>query len=82
MTETKDFLQEINKAILRESSGKVTRFVSKPERERARLIREARAIYDGIFPLADQVSGQQDKASKSHTFSGGDAHRSDGVLLS
>ena len=33
------------------ASGKeVIRFVSRSERERARLIREARAIYDRIFP--------------------------------
>ena len=37
----------------------VIRFVPKSERERARLIREARAIYDSIFPRADPVSGQR-----------------------
>jgi hypothetical protein len=36
--------------------GEVIRFVPKPERERARLVREARAIYDGIFPPANPVS--------------------------
>jgi hypothetical protein len=36
--------------------GEVIQFVSKAERERARLIREARAIYDSIFPPADLVS--------------------------
>jgi hypothetical protein len=35
--------------------GEVVRFVSKSETERARLIREARAIYDSIFPPADPV---------------------------
>jgi hypothetical protein len=29
--------------------GEVIRFIPKSERERARLIREARAIYDSIF---------------------------------
>ena len=43
--------------------GEVIRFVSRSERERARLIREARAIYDSIFPPADSLSGQQDKAT-------------------
>ena len=38
--------------------GEVIRFVPKCERERARLIREARARYDGIFPQADPVSEQ------------------------
>lgn len=32
--------------------GEVVRFVSKSDRERDRLIREARAIYDSIFPPA------------------------------
>ena len=42
--------------------GEVIRFIPKSERERARLVREARAIYDSIFPPADPVSEQQDKA--------------------
>ena len=62
--------------------GKVIRFIPKSERERARLIREARAIYDGIFPPVDPVSEQRDKAPVSHTVSGANAYRSDGVLLS
>ncbi|WP_036053866.1 hypothetical protein [Bradyrhizobium sp. URHD0069] len=62
--------------------GEVIRFISKSERERARLIRVARAIYDSIFPPADPVSGQQDKAPTNHTVSGANAHRRDGVLLS
>ncbi len=62
--------------------GEVIRFVPKSERERARLIREARAIYDSVFPPADPVSEQRDKAPGSHTVSGASAHRSDGVLLS
>ena len=36
-----------------EPVGDVVRFVPKSELERARLIREARAIYDSIFPPAD-----------------------------
>lgn len=32
--------------------GEIVRFVPKSEQERARLIREARAIYDSIFPQA------------------------------
>src|SRR6476660_976187 len=43
--------------------GEVIRFVPKSERERARLIREARAIYDSIFPPDGPVSEQQDKAA-------------------
>ena len=62
--------------------GEVIRFVPKSERERTRLIREARAIYHGIFPPADPVSEQQNKAPVSHTVSGANAHRNDGVFLS
>lgn len=35
--------------------GEVIRFVPKAERERDRLIREARAIYDSIFPPDDRA---------------------------
>ena len=35
--------------------GQVIQFVSKSERERLRLIQEARAIYDSIFPPADSA---------------------------
>ncbi|MBR0816176.1 hypothetical protein JQ544_31925 [Bradyrhizobium diazoefficiens] len=53
----------------------VIRFVPKSERERERLIREARAIYDSIFPpiaaaaaLADEGPGRETQASSSsHT---------------
>jgi len=62
--------------------GEVIRFIPKPERERARLIRVARAIYDGIFPPADPVCGQPNKAPTSHTVGGANADRSDGILLS
>ena len=62
--------------------GEVIRFIPKSERERARLIREARATYDSIFPPADPVGEQQDKAPVSHTISGANVHRSDGALLS
>ncbi len=62
--------------------GEVIRFIPKSERERAHLIRVARAIYDSIFPPADPVSEQQNKVPTSHTVSGANAHRSNGVLLS
>ena len=62
--------------------GEIIRFVPKSERERARLIREARAIHDRIFPPADPVSEKQNKALVSHTVGGANAHCSDGVLLS
>jgi hypothetical protein len=36
--------------------GEVIRLIPKPDLERARLIREARANYERIFPPADSVS--------------------------
>jgi hypothetical protein len=60
--------------------GVVIRFVPKSEHERARLVREARAMYDSIFPPADPVRERQDKAPVSHSVSG--ANRSDGSFLS
>ena len=38
--------------------GEIIRFISKSELERARLIREARANYERIFPSADSADGQ------------------------
>ncbi len=35
--------------------GDVIQFIPKSERERIRLIREARAIYDSIFPSSEPV---------------------------
>ena len=60
--------------------GEVIRFIPKSERERARLIREARATYDSIFPPADPISEEQDKAPISHVVRGANAYRSDEVL--
>lgn len=40
--------------------GEVVRFVPRSEIERARLIREARAIYESIFPSADAASSRRD----------------------
>lgn len=40
--------------------GEVVRFVPRSDLDRARLIREARAIYERIFPAADPVSEQRD----------------------
>jgi len=43
--------------------GQVIQFVSKSERERLRLIQEARAIYDSIFPSADPAGEQSSGAN-------------------
>jgi hypothetical protein len=61
--------------------GEVIRFIPRYERERTRLIRRARAIYDSVFPPADPVSEKQNKAPVSHIDCGANA-LSDGTLLS
>jgi hypothetical protein len=48
--------------------GQVIQFVSKSERERIRLIQEARAIYDSIFPPNDPAGEE----------TGANARRNDG----
>ena len=50
--------------------GEVIRFIPKAERERLRLIREARAIYDSVFPPADSVNKQPDNAPIVHSVNG------------
>jgi hypothetical protein len=39
--------------------GEVVRFIPKSDLDRVRLIREARAVYDRIFPPADPVREQR-----------------------
>jgi hypothetical protein len=51
--------------------GEIIRFIPKSERERIRLIREARAIYDSVFPPAGPVREQRDKAPAGHKGSDG-----------
>ena len=50
-----------------EHVAQIVRFIPKAEQERARLIREARAIYDSIFPpSASDVEPQEgEKGLKS-----------------
>lgn len=60
--------------------GEVIRFVPKYERERARLIREAQAIYDSVFPSSDPVGEHRDTASASHMSIGADLYRGEGAL--
>jgi hypothetical protein len=62
--------------------GEVIRFVPKSERDRARLIRQAREIYDSIFPPADPINEQQDKEPVSHAANGADAYHSEEVVRS
>jgi hypothetical protein len=62
--------------------GEVIRFVSKSERERARLVREARAIYESIFPPAEPVREPQARVTISHSVGNANAHRGGVDLLS
>lgn len=55
--------------------GEVIKFISRAERERIRLIREARANYDSVFPPSGALNEQRDKAPVS----GGDGRRADGI---
>lgn len=56
--------------------GEVIRFISKSERERMRLIQEARAIYDSIFPSADPVSERRDEVPSGRASVGDGSTRS------
>jgi hypothetical protein len=60
--------------------SEVIRFIPKSERERARLIREARARYDSIYPPGDPFSERWDTVPAGHSVSGANACRSNGVL--
>ena len=62
-------------------TGEIVRFVPKSERERARLIQEARTMYDSIFPSIDPVSTRQDTDPRGQMTSA-NANRGDGVVLS
>jgi hypothetical protein len=57
----------------------VVRFTSKSELERERLIREARAIYDSIFPPADpageHADGRPDPTTTGPALNPSSAHR-------
>lgn len=60
--------------------GEVVRFIPKAERERLRLIREARAMYDSVFPPSDSVNEQRDKPPIIHSLNGASVHHGDEVL--
>jgi hypothetical protein len=47
------FVPKSKRTCLVHNLGEVLRFIPRSERERAHLIREARAIYDNIFPPPD-----------------------------
>ena len=45
--------------------GEVIRFVPKAELERIRLIREARAMYESVFPSSEPVKTSNGNDAKS-----------------
>jgi hypothetical protein len=60
--------------------GEVIRFIPKAERERIRLIREARAMYDSVFPPANSVNEQHDNTPIVHSVNGTWIHQGGEVL--
>ena len=60
--------------------GEVVRFVSKAERERLRLIREARAMYDSVFPSSQSINARRDKTTMAQTVNGPDVRHGDNSL--
>ena len=54
--------------------GEVIRFIPKAERERIRLIRTARAIYDSVFPSTKSVNAQRDKTPATRPVNGARLH--------
>ncbi|MDE5443191.1 hypothetical protein GWG65_17375 [Bradyrhizobium sp. CSA207] len=58
--------------------GEVIQFIPKAERERIRLIREARAIYDSVFPPSGLDNGQAVDAG--HSVNGAKFHQGGEVL--
>jgi hypothetical protein len=56
--------------------GEVIPFISRAERERIRLIREARANYNSVFPSSAPLTERREQASVS----GADVRRGDEAL--
>ena len=60
--------------------GEVIQFIPKAERERIRLIRDARAIYDSVFPPSDPVNKRRDNTPIVHSVNGAKFYRGGEVL--
>jgi hypothetical protein len=60
--------------------GEVIQFLPKREQEQIRLIREARAIYDSVFPSAAPASEQRDETREIQTARRADASSGNGVF--
>jgi hypothetical protein len=54
--------------------GEVIYFIPRHERERNRLIREARAIYDSVFPSAAPTRAQSHEASSDDASARAEVH--------
>jgi len=59
--------------------GEVIQFIPKAERERLRLILEARANYDSVFPASDAAK-HRDDATIIHFSNAAKVHQSGDVL--
>ena len=60
--------------------GEVVGFIPKSERERIRLIREARAMYESVFPSVDAAGTRRERPPAGHASSGADPYRGGRVL--
>ena len=60
--------------------GEVVRFVSKAEREQLRLIREAHAMYDSVFPSSPSINAQRDNTTIAQTVNGSDVRHGEDSL--
>jgi hypothetical protein len=56
------------------------RFIQQSGRGRDRLVQEARAIDDSVFPQPAPIGEQSNKAPIGHTASGVNAFRDDGIF--
>jgi hypothetical protein len=65
---------------LEANMGEVIQFIPKAERERIRLIREARAMYDSIFPTSHSVNERRDQAPMAHSVSRAGIHHVNELL--
>ena len=60
--------------------GEVIQFIPKAERERIQLIREARAMYESVFPPADFVNEQRNKTPITQSVNGTHVRHGDKAL--
>jgi hypothetical protein len=60
--------------------GKVIRFIPKFERERLRLIREAHAMYDSVFPPSQSINEKRGKTPIIHGANGPNVQQADNIL--